>query len=121
MASQVPMRGYTPRYELDPWQLFTIAWRLIFSEIRWNFIRLWHQWEINQLKKRLDQEKLRLAEVICSRRNVKNKYLDLKDPDLDLVLGQIFFLEEEIAHLRKELEVKRQIYVENRMIKYMGE
>jgi len=120
MSFQVQRDRLVHNFELNPWQLFLVGWRLIFSEIGWNFTRMFRQWEIRQMKKRLDQEKLKLAEAVMAGTSDRLEALSLKDPDLDLVLGQVSFLEEEIAHLEKELTAKRLAFLENRKARYLG-
>ncbi len=121
MAQQVHMETCTRNYELNPWQLFVVTWRLIISETAWNFVRFFRIWEIRQLQKRLDQEKIRLANAVLERPTGQDGRLSLKDPDLDLILGQVSFLEEEAEHLRKELQAKRRTFLEKRRAKYLGE
>ncbi len=123
MSLQVQKDWLVRNFELNPWQLFLVGWRLIVSEIGWNFTRMFRQWEIRQMKKRLDQEKLKLAEAVMAGTSGRLEDLGLKDkdPDLDLVLGQVSFLEEEIAHLENELTSKRSAFLENRKARYLGE
>ncbi len=123
MSFQVQKDWLVRNFELNPWQLFLVGWRLIVSEIGWNFTRMFRQWEIRQMKKRLDQEKLKLAEAVMAGTSGRLEDLGLKDkdPDLDLVLGQVSFLEEEIAHLENELTSKRSAFLENRKARYLGE
>ncbi len=121
MSFQVQRDRLVHNFELNPWQLFLVGWRLIVSEIGWNFTRMFRQWEIRQMKKRLDQEKLKLAEVVVSGTSGRQEELARHDPDLDLVLGQVSFLEEEVAHLENELTAKRKAFLENRKARYLGE
>ena len=123
MSFQVQKDWLVRNFELNPWQLFLVGWRLIVSEIGWNFTRMFRQWEIRQMKKRLDQEKLKLAEAVMAGTSGRLEDLGLKDkdPDLDLVLGQVSFLEEEIAHLENELTSKRSAFLENRKARYLGQ
>ncbi|WP_291320537.1 hypothetical protein [Desulfonatronospira sp.] len=123
MSLQVQKDWLVRNFELNPWQLFLVGWRLIVSEIGWNFTRMFRQWEIRQMKKRLDQEKLKLAEAVMAGTSGRLEDLGLKDkdPDLDLVLGQVSFLEEEIAHLENELTSKRSAFLENRKARYLGQ
>ncbi len=121
MSFQVQKDRLMRNFELNPWQLFLVGWRLIVSEIGWNFTRMFRQWEIRQMKKRLDQEKLKLAEVVVSGTSGRQEELARHDPDLDLVLGQVSFLEEEVAHLENELTAKRKAFLENRKARYLGE
>ncbi|EFI35138.1 hypothetical protein Dthio_PD2533 [Desulfonatronospira thiodismutans ASO3-1] len=120
MSFREQMDRLVRSFELNPWQLFLVGWRLILSEIRWNFTRMFRQWEIRQMKKRLDQEKLKLAEAVVSGTSGRQEALNLKDSDLDLVLGQVSFLEEEISHLENELQARRRAFLENRMSRYLG-
>ncbi|WP_291321878.1 hypothetical protein [Desulfonatronospira sp.] len=121
MNYQEKMKSVVRNYEMNPLQLFLVGWRLIVSEIRWNAIRLFRQWEIHQLKKRLDHEKQRLGEAISSRTSRQQDSVNLKDPEMELVLGQVSFLEEEIANLENELQVKRKAFLDNRRSRYLGE
>ncbi len=121
MSFQVQTDRLARNFELNPWQLFLVGWRLILSEIGWNFTRMFRQWEIRQMKKRLDQEKLKLAEAVMSGTSGRQETLNLKETDLDLVLGQVSFLEEEITHLENELTAKRKAFLENRKSRYLGE
>ncbi len=123
MPSQAQIQRCMRNHELNPWQLFLVGWRLIFSEIKWNLIRMSKRWEIKQLEKRLQQEKLKLADKVCMahKSDPGSRYLDLKDPNVDLVLGQVAFLQEEIAHLQKELQVRRNAFLEQRRARYLGE
>ena len=104
--------------QLGPFELFLVGWRLIFSEMLWFFKTRWPLWEIRQLKKRLNKEICRLGALVRNKTENSRDMLDLKDPELDLALGQLELMEDEIASLYSELEAKRARFVEERREKY---
>ncbi len=104
---------------LGPFELFVVGWRLIFSEIFWFFKSRCRLWEIRQLKKRLDTEYMRLGREVRQQTSENRHSLDLKKPGLDLTLGQIDLLQEEVAYLKKAMQAERDIFVEKRRQKYL--
>ncbi len=104
---------------LGPFELFLVGWKLILSETIWFLKSRGRIWESKQLKKRLKVENIRLAELV-QKKAEENKYsLDLMDPEVELALGQIDLLKEEIIYLENEFRTKRNIFVENRKQKYL--
>ncbi len=109
----------TREQSLGPFELFLVGWRLIISEIFWTLkSRLW-SWEIKQLEKRLIIENIRLAELVQKKVRENARNLDLMNPEIDLTIGQIGLLKEEIDYLGKEMRAKRDFFVENRKQKYL--
>ncbi|MFP4083295.1 MAG: hypothetical protein ACLFT1_01965 [Desulfonatronovibrio sp.] len=104
---------------LGPFELFVVGWRLILSEMGWFLKIRFRFWEIRQLDKRLNKEKINLAEQVQGKISGSKQVLDLKDPDIELTLGQIAILEEEISCLLEEITAKRAIFVEKRRRKYL--
>ena len=104
---------------LGPWEIFPVAWKLIFSEMLWFFKSRIGLWEIRQLKKRVAAEKARLGGLVEMKAGEDSGKLDLTDPELDLTLGQLRLINEEIAYLRKQMQARRDIFVENRRHKYL--
>ncbi|MFN2268400.1 MAG: hypothetical protein ABR542_05505 [Desulfonatronovibrio sp.] len=103
---------------LRPIDLFFIGWKLLFSEISWFLKSRFSLWEIRQLKKRLVLEKTRLGHLIMDMA-ARTGSLDVKNEQLSLALGQADLLREEIIHLKKELSVRRKIFIEKRRYKYL--
>ncbi|WP_150112125.1 hypothetical protein [Desulfonatronovibrio hydrogenovorans] len=99
---------------LGPFELFRAGWIVIFTEIGWSFKNLCVSWEISQLKKRIVQEKIRLADLVVEETKKSGSEVSFKSPELDLVLGQMGLLNEEILYLEKELLARRQMFVEKR-------
>ncbi|MFP4109466.1 MAG: hypothetical protein ACOCPS_00160 [Desulfonatronovibrio sp.] len=104
---------------LGPFELFVVGWRLILSEMGWFLKIRFRFWEIRQLDKRLNKEKINLAEQVQGKISGSKQVLDLKDPDIELTLGQVALLEEEISYLLEEIKAKRKIFVEKRRRKYL--
>ncbi|MFP4398526.1 MAG: hypothetical protein ACLFPK_00290 [Desulfonatronovibrio sp.] len=104
---------------LGPFELFVVGWRLILSEMGWFLKIRFRFWEIRQLDKRLNKEKINLAEQVQGKISGSKQVLDLKDPDIELTLGQVALLEEEISSLLEEIKAKRKIFVEKRRRKYL--
>ncbi|MFO7727892.1 MAG: hypothetical protein R6X11_06155 [Desulfonatronovibrio sp.] len=104
---------------LGPFELFPAGWKLILSETGWFLKSRFRLWEIRQLDKRLNMEKITLAEQILRKNSANEQTLDLKDPDIELALGQVALLEEEISYLLEEIKAKRDIFVEKRRRKYL--
>lgn len=103
---------------LSPVDLFFMGWRLLFSEIFWFLKSRFSLWEIRQLKKRLVLEKTRLGHLVLDMAG-RTGSLDVKNEQLSLAIGQADLLQEEIIHLKKELLVRRKIFVEKRRYKYL--
>ncbi|WP_457571895.1 hypothetical protein [Desulfovulcanus sp.] len=96
-------------------KLILTGWKVLFSELKWSVIKICRQWEIRQLKKRLDQEYTNLGRCIYAQvQELPTGSPDLSDPETDLALKQISFLKDEIAHLEKELAQTRQEYIQRR-------
>jgi hypothetical protein len=106
----------TPQLSL----LSTIRFGLlvVFSEIKWCILLAFRNWEISQLRKRLNQEfhNLGLAEAAIVGLDV---HLEAVGDDIfnekDLALKQVSFLSDEIKHLMAQLETERQEYVRRRV------
>jgi len=93
--------------------IFT-GWKIIFSETKWAVIRTCRVWEIRQLKKRLDQEFSNLGQSVFNQARTEPTRIDPKDPETDLALKQVSFLQEEIHHLQNELDRTRQEFINKR-------
>lgn len=104
---------------LGPFELFGVGWKLMLSEAFWSFKRACRCWEIRQLGKRLDQEDIRLGRLIRKKVQENRSGLDIRDPEIDLALGQVDLLKEEIAYLNMQMQAEREIFVENRKQKYL--
>lgn len=89
------------------------GWKVVFSEIKWIFIRAFRRWEIKQLKKRLDEEYLTVGKVFADQLEQK-KNLDPQNPEAEISIKQISFLKEEIEHMENELLASRKDYVARR-------
>ncbi len=109
----------TSEQSLGPFELFVVGWKLIVSEAFWFLKSGCRVWEMRQLKKRLDVENISLGRLIQKKAGENRHSLDLMNPEVDLALGQIDLLREEIAYLKKEMQAERDIFVENRMQKYL--
>lgn len=104
---------------LGPFELFLVGWKLIISELFWSLKSCCRLWEIRQLKKRLSMENIQLAELVQKKTAQNMRTLDLMDPEIDLTLGQLSLLKEEIDYLEKEIQASREIFVENRKQSYL--
>ena len=104
---------------LGPFELFPVGWKLIFSEIVWFLKSRCRVWEVRQLKKRLKLENITLAELVQKKALEDAQVIDLKDPEIDLSMGQIQLLREEILYLQKEMQTRRDVFVEKRKQKYL--
>lgn len=104
---------------LGPFELFRVGWKLMLSEAFWSFKRACRCWEIRQLAKRLDQEDIRLGRLIRKKVQENRSALDIRDLEIDLALGQVDLLKEEIAYLNMQMQAEREIFVENRKQKYL--
>lgn len=102
----------------SPLNLVLIGWKLIFSEIIWFFRSLFGQWEIRQLEKRLKIENIRLAEAV-DRVSGTKKVLNLSDPEVDIALGRVRLLKEEIKRLEFVRQARRQLFIEKRQHSYL--
>lgn len=89
------------------------GFKLLASEGKWVFIKGFRRWEIRQMEKRLAEEFMNLGKNYAASQ-AKGDAFDPKASDNDLVLKQISFLQEEIAHLEQELAATRAEYVKNR-------
>lgn len=89
------------------------GFKLLASEGKWVFIKGFRRWEIRQMEKRLAEEFTNLGKNYAASQ-AKGDAFDPKASDNDLVLKQISFLQEEIAHLEQELAATRAEYVKNR-------
>lgn len=105
--------------ELGPFELFIVGWRLILSEMGWCLKSRFRLWEVRQLDKRLNKEKIALADQIQRKISGKEHTLDLKDRDIELTLVQVTLLEEEISYLLEQIKARRDIFVEKRRRKYL--
>ena len=111
---------YSSRMQtLGPFELFPVGWKLIFSEIVWFLKSRCQIWEVRQLNKRLKLENIALAELVQKRAIEDEQVIDLKDPEIKLSLGQIQLLREEVLYLQKEMQSRRDVFVEKRKQKYL--
>jgi len=100
-------------------RLILTGWKVLFAELKWSVIKICRQWEIKQLKKRLDQEYTNLGRCIYAQiQEFPPGSLDTSEPETDLALKQISFLKDEIAHLEKELVEIRQELIQRRKQKF---
>jgi prefoldin subunit 5 len=89
------------------------GFKLLASEGKWVFIKGFRRWEIKQMEKRLAEEFVNLGRNYAASQ-AKGEAFDPKAADNDLILKQISFLQEEVAHLEQELGATRAEYVKNR-------
>jgi uncharacterized small protein (DUF1192 family) len=89
------------------------GFRLLASETKWTCIKGFRRWEIRQMEKRLAEEYLNLGKSFAASQ-ASGEAFDPQSSDNDLTLKQISFLQEEIAHLRAELEATRAEFVKGR-------
>lgn len=92
------------------------GFKLLASEGKWVFIKGFRRWEIRQMEKRLAEEFVNLGRSYAASQS-KGEEFDPKASDNDLILKQISFLQEEVAHLEQELASTRAEYVKNRTAK----
>lgn len=109
----------SPGQSLGPFELFVVGWKLIISELFWFLSTRFRVWEMRQLRKRLNIENIRLARLVRKKAAENRLSLDLTDPEIDLALGQVELLREEIVYLKMEMQAKRGIFVESRKQKYL--
>lgn len=89
------------------------GFKLLASEGKWVFIKGFRRWEIKQMEKRLAEEFMNLGKNFAASQ-AKGEAFDPKSTDNDLILRQISFLQEEVAHLEQELAATRSEYVKSR-------
>ncbi len=105
-------------YEVRPSLFGTIKLgiKAIVGEIHWNVIRFLRQWEIRELKRRLEKRYSEFGRLVYREKYMgdeeKNKLEELKE--------EIGFLEEEIASLEKELGELRSRIIKERQEKIIG-
>ena len=109
----------TPRTpELSLIDAIRLGLLVVFSEIKWLVLLAFRNWEISQLRKRLNQELhgLGLAEAAMTGLEIPRESLreDIFN-EKDLALKQVSFLSDEIKHLTAQLEIERQEYVHRRV------
>ncbi len=97
-------------YEFTPSLFGTIKLgiRAIAGEIHWNIIRFLRQWEIKELKARLDRQYMEFGRLIYRDKDIGEE----EKKRLDSLREEIGSLEEEISYLEQEIEELR-----TRMIK----
>ncbi|MFP4236249.1 MAG: hypothetical protein ACLFRQ_01870 [Desulfonatronovibrio sp.] len=122
---ELPIEGY--RYKkgefIDEWGCrFVNLHEGIHGEVKNPILDEWdklNQIHIPEERLTLNKEKINLAEQIQGKISGDKQVLDLKDPDIELTLGQVALLEEEISYLLEEIKAKRKIFVEKRRRKYL--
>lgn len=110
--------------------LIRLGLLVLFSEVQWILLLLLRNWEISQLRKRLNQEyhSLGLAQAATTGQDINqgevqaaavNYTAAVKDTAIfcekDLALKQISFLSDEIKHLTAQLDIERQDYIRRRV------
>lgn len=96
------------------------GFKLLASETKWTCIKGFRRWEIRQMEKRLAEEYQNLGKSFAASQS-RGEAFDPQSSDNDLTLKQISFLQEEIAHLRTELETTRAEFVKDRTDNAAGE
>lgn len=96
-----------------PLKIILAGWRIIFSELKWVVIRTCRQWEIRQLQKRLTREMTSLGKCIFHQTSSGTE-IDIQEPETDLALKQVSFLQDEIQYLKNELSKTRQEFINKR-------
>jgi len=89
------------------------GFKVMASESKWVCIKGFRRWEIRQMEKRLAEEYQTLGRSYASG-HAKGEAFDPQSSDNDLTLRQIAFLQEEIAHLQREMEATRAEFVAGR-------
>jgi len=89
------------------------GFKLLASETKWTCIKGFRLWEIRQMEKRLAEEYQNLGKSYAACQS-RGESFDPLTSDNDLTLKQISFLQEEIAHLRTELETTRTAFIQGR-------
>ncbi|NCC24664.1 MAG: hypothetical protein EOM25_05590 [Deltaproteobacteria bacterium] len=77
--------------------------RVVGGELRWMVIKMAREAEIKRLKTRLDREFSSLGRTMAERCGPDAESLTVAS-DLRLLLKQVSFLKDEIAHLERELD-----------------
>ncbi|MFP4168120.1 MAG: hypothetical protein ACLFSY_04640 [Desulfonatronovibrionaceae bacterium] len=98
----------------EPIKIIILGWKIILSEIKWAVVRTCRVWEIRQLQKRLRQEFSYLGESVYRQITNDPTRVDPDEPETDLALKQVSFLQEEIRHLQEELNRSRQEFINKR-------
>ncbi|MFW6357094.1 MAG: hypothetical protein ACOC0K_00025 [bacterium] len=88
-------------------EILTIGVQTVWSEWKWIIIRTMRNLEIRQLRKRLDTEYRRIGKA--------QLHEPENEDELRLCKQQISFIEEEIAHLEKELDKTRHNFIAKRI------
>lgn len=100
---------------------------VLFSEMKWIVLLLLRNWEISQLRKRLNQEyhSLGLAQAATTGQDISQGQVQSDATaaiaataifcEKDLALKQISFLSDEIKHLTAQLDIERQEYIRRRV------
>ena len=91
---------------------------VLFSELQWMTLLAIRNWEISQLRKRLNQELHGLGLVEAAMAGLDVPQEDAGEDffiEKELSLKQISFLSEEIKHLSSQLESERKEYVSTRV------
>lgn len=91
---------------------------VLFSELQWMTLLAIRNWEISQLRKRLNQELHGLGLVEAAMAGLDVPQEDAREDffiEKELSLKQISFLSEEIKHLSSQLELEHKEYVSARV------
>jgi hypothetical protein len=100
------------------WHNVSLGLRVVGSELKWLFLRILRNWEISQLRRRLEQEYALLgrteaeaAGLDVSASPARTHIFDEKE----LALKQIAFLLDEIGFLSTQIQEERSAYIEHRV------
>ncbi len=98
------------------WATLVLGLRVLFSEIKWLFLKGLRVFEQSQLRRRLRQEYTELGKSVAGQLMGISAGSPLPPPRQATLLAvrQLEFLQEEIAHLEKEREQLRREFVEKR-------
>ena len=98
------------------WAILVLGLRVLFSEIRWMFLKALRVFEQAQLRRRLKQEYALLGQAVAEQLQGLGPEDILPKPTEATILAvkQIAFLQEEIHHLEKERDRLRKEFVEKR-------
>ncbi len=92
--------------ELGLFEIITLGIKTLLGEIFWTILKGLRQWEICDLRKRLNEEYIKFGKLTIH--DPKNK------KEIQMCKDQIKFLEEEIEFLEGELNKIREDILKNR-------
>ena len=85
----------------------SIGIKVVLSEIYWVILKALRQWEIKELKKRLDKEYITLGRLTIN--DPKNqKEIRVCKEQIKFLSNEVEFLEKDLSRIRKKIIKKRE-------------